>query len=203
LTNGNLVSWQQYLTDVGLAYRTVHRWLDHFDPQEQRLLSDDEYQQKEQEKQRKQMDHDRAIKHMAKERMQTGVIPADWNSDAEKAYTDMLIQEQKRKQWKEDIRRETQERESKYGNHDFSQANAATDNVKELLEELADRESKKEQLVKKMRLTGNNADHEFNSILHEYLDSLYSDSERLEACHNIIKICRAYVSEYQQKSLTL
>ena len=46
-----------------------------------------------------------------------------------------------------------------------------------------------------MRLTGDNADSAFNQMLIEYLESLDSDSQRLEACYNGIKIFKAYIRD--------
>jgi hypothetical protein len=37
-------SWGQYLEEVGLQRMTVHRWLDYYEPTEQRLLTDAEYE---------------------------------------------------------------------------------------------------------------------------------------------------------------
>ena len=35
-------TWSQYLEAVGFQRMTVHRWLEHYEPSEQRLLTDDE-----------------------------------------------------------------------------------------------------------------------------------------------------------------
>lgn len=189
-------SWGEYLSDVGLADRTVRRWLEHFDSQEQRLLTDEEYQRKEQEKQRKKMEHDRAIKDMVNQRIKENHIPADWNNEAEKEYQERLIQEQRNREWKEKIQRESEERKSSIPKYDYSEAKGNNDNIKKLLEELNSREAKREEISKKMRLTGDNAEHTFNHMLIEYLDSLNDDSQRLEACYNGIKIFKAYIREH-------
>lgn len=194
--NGTIATWSKYLEDVGLARNTVHRWLEHFDSQEQRLLTDEEYQRKEQEKQRKKMEHDRAIKNMVNQRIKENHIPADWNNEAEKEYQDRLIQEQRNREWKEKIQRESEERKSSIPKYDYSEANVNNDNIKKLLEELNSREAKREEISKKMRLTGDNAEHTFNHMLIEYLDSLNDDSQRLEACYNGIKIFKAYIREH-------
>ena len=48
--NGTRFTWLGFLSDVGLAKSTVHRWLEHYEPEEQRLLTDEEYQAKQEEK---------------------------------------------------------------------------------------------------------------------------------------------------------
>ncbi|MCF7953902.1 MAG: hypothetical protein K9K78_07490 [Spirochaetales bacterium] len=78
-------------------------------------------------------------------------------------------------------------------------------NIDELLNELSNnlgtQVEERKRFAEKARLTGDNADHRFNQLLRDYLDGLQSDGERLEACHNIIKICKSYVREYQKKSV--
>lgn len=195
-SRNNCYNWNQYLQDVGLQRMTVHRWLEHYEPTEQRLLTDEEYQRKEQEKKRKQMEHQQAIKDMVDQRIKTNFLPTDWNDEAEKAYQDRLVQEQRNREWKERIQRESEERKSSIPKYDFSEAEQSMNNMKELLDELNTREARKEELTKKMRLTGDNAEHTFNQTLIEYLDSLNSDSQRLEACYNCIKICKTYIREH-------
>ena len=48
--NGKFRGWLNYLEDCGLAKSTVYRWLDYYEPTEQRLLTDDEYEAKQQKK---------------------------------------------------------------------------------------------------------------------------------------------------------
>ena len=190
LTSGNLVSWQQYLQDVGLAYRTVHRWLEHYEPSEQRLLTDEEYQRKEQEKRRKQMEHEQAIKDRVAERLRTNAMPNDWDDESEKVYQERLAQEKKDREWRERIRLESRERERK-----TSKTQETIEEFEHLLSEFTEQTDKRKEISKKMRLTGDNADSAFNQMLIEYLESLDSDSQRLEACYNGIKIFKAYIRD--------
>jgi len=59
---------------------------------EQRLLTDEEYQRKEQEKRRKQMEHEQAIKDRVAERLRTNAMPNDWDDESEKIYQERLAQ---------------------------------------------------------------------------------------------------------------
>ena len=38
-SRNNCYNWEKYLADVGLQRMTVHRWLEHYEPTEQRLLT--------------------------------------------------------------------------------------------------------------------------------------------------------------------
>jgi hypothetical protein len=190
LPNGRIKTWDKYLQDVGLAYRTVHRWLEHYEPTEQRLLTDEEYQRKEQEKRRKQMEHEQAIKDRVAERLRTNAMPNDWDDESEKVYQERLAQEKKDREWRERIRLESRERERK-----TSKTQETIEEFEHLLSEFTEQTDKRKEISKKMRLTGDNADSAFNQMLIEYLESLDSDSQRLEACYNGIKIFKAYIRD--------
>ena len=190
LPNGRIKTWDKYLQDVGLAYRTVHRWLEYYEPSEQRLLTDEEYQRKEQEKRRKQMEHEQAIKDRVAERLRTNAMPNDWDDESEKVYQERLAQEKKDREWRERIRLESRERERK-----TSKTQETIEEFEHLLSEFTEQTDKRKEISKKMRLTGDNADSAFNQMLIEYLESLDSDSQRLEACYNGIKIFKAYIRD--------
>ena len=182
--------WIEYLADVGLQRMTVHRWLEHYEPTEQRLLTNEEYQRKEQEKRRKQMEHEQAIKDRVAERLRTNAMPNDWDDESEKVYQERLAQEKKDREWRERIRLESREREQK-----TSKTQETIEEFEQLLSEFTEQTDKRKEMSKKMRLTGDNADSAFNQMLIEYLESLDSDSQRLEACYNGIKIFKAYIRD--------
>ncbi len=189
-SRNNCYNWNQYLQDVGLQRMTVHRWLEHYEPIEQRLLTDEEYQRKEQEKRRKQMEHEQAIKDRVAERLRTNAMPNDWDDESEKIYQERLAQEKKDREWRERIRLESREREQK-----TSKTQETIEEFEHLLSEFTEQTDKRKEISKKMRLTGDNADSAFNQMLIEYLESLDSDSQRLEACYNGIKIFKAYIRD--------
>ena len=188
--NGTMKGWREYLQEVGLAKSTVHNWLEHYEPSEQRLLTDEEYQRKEQEKRRKQMEHEQAIKDRVAERLRTNAMPNDWDDESEKVYQERLAQEKKDREWRERIRLESRERERK-----TSKTQETIEEFEHLLSEFTEQTDKRKEMSKKMRLTGDNADSAFNQMLIEYLESLDSDSQRLEACYNGIKIFKAYIRD--------
>jgi hypothetical protein len=183
-------TWERYLADVGLQRMTVHRWLEHYEPSEQRLLTNEEYQRKEQEKRRKQMEHTQAVKNRVAERLRTNAMPNDWDDESEKVYQERLAQEKKDREWRERIRLESRERERK-----TSKTQETIEEFEHLLSEFTEQTDKRKEISKKMRLTGDNADSAFNQMLIEYLESLDSDSQRLEACYNGIKIFKAYIRD--------
>lgn len=143
------------------------------------------------EEQRKKMEHKQAIKDKVQDRLQHNSIPSDWNDEAEQAYQEKLRQEQKTKEWRERIRQESEMRE-----RSPRKVDEAIKDFEELLADLNVQAENRKKITEKMRLTGDNAYHEFNQMLIDYLESLTSDSQRLEACYNGIKIFKAYIRDH-------
>jgi len=189
--NGRMKTWNDYLQDVGLAYRTVHRWLEYYEPTEQRLLTDDEYQQRKQEEKRKQMEHDESVRSRVKERFETGEMPLSWGEEEEQKYQQRLEQERKTQEWRERIRTESAKREQSR-----EDVRGTFDEINDMLNRFGQQVEDRAELAEKMRLTGDNATHTFNQTLIDYLESLADDSQKLEACHNIIKIAKNYIREH-------
>ena len=137
------------------------------------------------------MEHQQAVNHKVNERLQSNTTPNDWDDEAEHVYQEKLRQQQKDNEWRERIKRESQEREQKP-----SRTQEAINEFEELLSEFNVQADKRKEIAKNMRLTGDNADHAFNQMLIDYLESLKTDSQRLEACYNGIKIFKAYIRDH-------
>lgn len=184
-------SWGQYLEEVGLQRMTVHRWLDYYEPTEQRLLTDAEYELRKEEQKRKQMAHDEAVKSRVDERIKTGRMPLSWGEEEEDKYQNRLEQERKTQEWRERIRAESAKREGARVNvrETFAEIN-------DMLDKFGQQIDNRAELAEKMRLTGDNATHTFNQTLIDYLESLPDDALKLEACYNIIKIAKNYIREH-------
>lgn len=188
-----LKTWANYLEAVGLARRTVHRWLESYDPEEQKLLTDEELEARKRETRRLEMEREQATKDKVDERIKKGYIPDDWDDEAEEAYRKRLEQTRKTEEWKKRIWTQSAEREQQH--------ESAFEEIDDLFEKMNSQIQQRVELSNKIRLTGDNAGHAFNEMLIDYLESLSSNSERLEACHNGIKIFKAYIREYQKKSV--
>ena len=191
------VTWNSYLSEVGLGYRTVHRWLEHYEPEEQRLLSDDEYKNKQTIKKRLKMKEDEANTARVRQAIKAGEKPPDWDETCEVLYHRQIKEDADRdariKKAKDDQDRIAKNREEKY---------APDLEIDELLDEAQAKYKEKTEFKEKLGLSGDNADHDFNEILRKYLATLSTDSQKIEACHNIIKICKGVVSDLQIKSVS-
>jgi hypothetical protein len=200
--NGTTVKgWREYLNDVGLAKSTVHRWLEHFDPEEQRLLTDEEHQRKENQKKRQQMEKTRAINHMVDQRITTGHMPDDWNDEAEKKYQDAIERMRIDREWKEKIKREAEERKER--------VRPSSDGIRSILDDFSEsilkineHTAKRQTFKEKIRLSQSGESDAFIDALLDYLDELDGDSRRIEACNNIIKVVRNIAAQLHHKGAT-
>ena len=198
IPNGTIAkTWSLYLEEVGLASSTVHRWLEHYEPEEQRLLSDDEYKNKQTIKKRLKMQEDEANTARVRQAIKAGEKPPDWDETCEVLYHRQIKEDADRdariKKAKDDQDRIAKNREEKY---------APDLEIDELLDEAQAKYKEKTEFKEKLGLSGDNADHDFNEILRKYLATLSTDSQKIEACHNIIKICKGVVSDLQIKSVS-
>ena len=91
-----LESWTGYLSSCGLERMTVHRWLEHYEPEEQRLLTDEEYQAKKEEKRRAEMSIRDANNSRVSQAIKTGSFPSGWNPECQRLYEDRIKEERLR-----------------------------------------------------------------------------------------------------------
>ena len=59
---------------------------------------------------------------------------------------------------------------------------------------------KRQEWKEKIRLSDGGQEDAFMDALIDYLETLADDNRRLEACNNIVKICRNIAVELQKKS---
>ena len=94
--NGKFRGWLNYLEDCGLAKSTVYRWLDYYEPTEQRLLTDDEYEAKQQKKRLEEKTAQEQTRTKVSIAYKTGKKPDDWDAKCEKAYQEKVEEERQR-----------------------------------------------------------------------------------------------------------
>lgn len=139
-----------------------------------------------------------------KEYKKTGVKPEGWRRGTddklfkEEIERDIRIHEagEAAKKWQ----KEREEREAR-AQKSRAERDSILDEGFGFINSFLEKEKGKLAFIQKIGLSGNNASHAFNDALITYLETLKSDSEKIEACHNIIKICKGVVSELQQKSI--
>ena len=74
-----------------------------------------------------------------------------------------------------------------------------TDTLKAATEAIMERDQKRNDWKDKIRLSDGGKVDSFLDALVDYLETLASDNRRIEACNNIIKICRNISVELQRE----
>jgi len=155
------------------------------------------------EAQEKQSEYKKAMIRVC-EYKKTGKKPEGWRKNTDdKLYTEEIEREKRINEAAQKGEKYKKEFEEKQDREKISrdERNSRLDGFMDTLKNGIEKEKEKIEFVKKIGLSGNNASHGFNEILINYLQTLHNDSECIEACHNIIKICKGFVNDLQKKSV--
>jgi excisionase family DNA binding protein len=126
---------------------------------------------------------------------------------AYKGYGRNKVFEEKRKS-KEEADREWQESEAKIKQArekieeiHRNQTNINTDLLFNALNEQSKEAQKRADWKEKIRLSADGMKDPFQDALMDYLNGLADDNRRIEACYNIIKICKKIANELQSMAV--
>ena len=158
-----------------------------------RQLETIEQQEKQTEEQRR--------RSMIAEYRRTGIKPDGWSGSLGRSL-DYIIQkdkenetkynEEKKKLEAERLLRAEQRKKEEQANDMFTDAlNIATD-------EIINKHKQRTEWKDKIRVSDTGKDDAFMDAIIDYLDTLPNDNRRIEACNNIIKICRNISVELQK-----
>lgn len=191
-------NWTGYLDSCGLARRTVHDWLEHYEPEEQRLLTDDEFQAKQEAKRRAEMSVKEANASMVQEAIKTGKHPNGWNAECQRMYDGKIkenkLRDERMKKWQEDIRRDDAARQSRE-----SERKAKFEDIDSLIAGISENITKRQSFKERIRISHEGKDDPFVDAIMDYLETLTDDNRRIEACYNIIKVCKGIANDLQAK----
>jgi len=199
VANATPKTWSSYCQDIGLDRSTAHRWLEHYEPQEQRLLTDDEYQLKQEEKRRAEMSIRDANNSRVNQAIKTGAIPRGWNDECQKLYDEKIkenrLRDERIKKMQDDMKRESEQRNEK-ANERYSRK----EEIDELIKNITTSVSKRAEFKERIRISHEGQNDQFIDALMDYLNELADDSRRIEACYNIIKVCKGIANDLQVKA---
>jgi hypothetical protein len=190
-------SFTDYLNEVGLAYRTVHRWLERYVPEERKLLTPEESEQRKAIENRKKQDHKTAVEKRVKVALSTGDRPEDWDDESERVYQAELQRKERTRQ----AIKEQKEREREWRKADEERKasrQARSEQLDDLLGEATAQIEKRQAFKGRIRLSQSGANDLFIDALMDYLEELPDDNRRIESCQNIIKVCRNIAAELQR-----
>ena len=197
VTNVTRLTWQGYLSACGLERRTVHRWLEHYEPEEQRLLTDEEYQAKQEEKRRAEMSIRDANNSRVSQAIKTGSFPSGWNPECQRLYEDRIKEERLRderiRKMQEEMQKGAEERKCRE-----DERKARVEEIDELVKGITENFTRRQVFKERIRISHDGKDDPFLDAILDYLDELEDDNRRIEACYNIIKTCKGIAVDLQR-----
>lgn len=135
---------------------------------------------------------------MIAEFRKTGRKPDGWDrsfdyiiqKDKENEIRQEEFRKQREQERQENIRKREQE---KLSNNIFTQT------LDSAVNDLFSKTNERREWQEKIRLSDSGKEDSFMSAIVEYLNTLSDDNRRIEACYNIIKICKNISIELQRK----
>jgi len=200
LGHGNFLSWVETLP---LSVKTIQNYMQLHSYKDKCVnvtnLSDAYKQIESLEAQKKLSEEERKRKLIAEYR-KTGIKPEGWDRSL-----DHFIKKDKEYQEKqaERVKAEFEQREkNKLNREKENKANDLfSDALKNATEDFLKKDSEKKEWQDKIRLSDSAKEDSFMDALLEYLNTLDDDNRKIEACYNIIKLCKGVANELQRKNL--
>lgn len=204
LTNDSkLNSFIGYLGYVGLLERTAYRWLERYIPEENKLITYEELSEKKRAEARIKLSEEERNRDMIAEYRKTGVKPSGWTAKLDKSVkdTDEHLAKIKEQHLKDESDREQRANEYKDAHtYKLNGKNDALFNnaLKLAADSFVAKSQEREDWKEKIRLSDGGKEDAFMDAIIDYMETLENDSRRIEACNNIIKICRNISVELQR-----
>lgn len=149
-----------------------------------------EHQEKQTEQERK--------RQLISEYRKTGIKPDSWDRALDYEYEK---QEKERIKREEEIARQEDERKKRA--NERAERDHAEDLFHETLfnatDEIINESKKRNEWKEKIRLSDSGKEDAFQNAIIDYLETLENDNRKIEACQNIIKICRNISVKLQRK----
>jgi hypothetical protein len=199
--NDGFVEWLK--ANVSFSHQTAYKYISLFNYKEQSTgagnLTEAYKLIETLEAQKKQTEAQKASRRVAEYR-KTGKKPEGWRQHTD----DKLAQEEEErdKRIEEAFQKKRDEAEAKQRQEvERVRLEAETDTTLQFLNKVAEAVKKRAQFKEAIRLSADGMEDPFQDALIDYLETLENDNRRIEACHNIIKICKRITSELQAKSV--
>lgn len=194
-----LKTFEAYLESAGLAKRTAYNWLERYIPEEQKLLTYEEFIAKKESARIERLsknDRDRAL---IAEYRKTKVKPTGWTAELDKRFNIKEDEENSKKQQERiDKYKEEQNKNSAKNNFTNTEKIFSTDILNQAANMFIAQTEKRTAWKEKIRLSADGKDDAFMDAIIDYMETLENDTRRIEACNNIIKICRNISVELQK-----
>jgi hypothetical protein len=220
-----LNTFESYLAAAGLPRRTAYNWLERYIPEENKLLTYEEFTEKKEADRLAKMSQEERERSLRAEYRKTGIPPAGWTPELEQSEKEnqaALVKQQERiDEYKREQNRKSEEEKKRResimngtSGPGSPAASPSTDdpkrdyyyNLGKISDEMLKNASttrathfnKRQEWKEKIRLSSGGKEDAFMDAIIEYLETLPDDNRRIEACNNIIKICRNISVELQR-----
>ena len=120
---------------------------------------------------------------MIRERLKTGVIPNGWDSAYDEDYDRRLKSDQPFVKLKDGFEWPKKDAEPE-------KQRITSEQLKEAADLFIEKQNRIDDFKERIKLSDSGKDDAFIDAIMEYLDGLENDNRRIEACNNIIKVCR-------------
>lgn len=195
-----LNTFESYTEYIGLPKRTANSWLERYVPEQNKLLSFEEFQEKKQLQEIKKQSAEEQFRSILMEYRKTGKKLEGWTDRHEK----IIIQDAKNEEIaKENAKkvREQMQRENEEKQQERQRSKIVNEAMDYATENLFNQINKRREWQDKIRLSDSGKEDSFNQAIVDYMETLPDDNRRIEACNNIIKICRNISVELQRKKI--
>lgn len=197
--HGLFLSWLNQYLDI--SERTAQRYMQLFSYRDKTdKLADlqEAYKQIETIEAQEKQSKEEVNRGMIAEYRKTGVKPSGWNRSLD--YIIKKDSENIEKQ-KERVNNEFKEREVNKKLRANNTKDFLTSALGEATDKLLSKHKERMDWKEKIRLSDGGKDDAFMDAIIDYMETLENDNRRIEACNNIIKICRNISVELQKKDL--
>lgn len=202
VTDGTkLNSFNDFLEYIGLYKQKAYRWLERYIPEEHKLLTYEEFSEKKAAEVRTKLSEEERNRAIIAEYRKTGKKVSGWSSyHEERVKRDdaaFISQQQRINNLKQEQNKKSEESKATFDKAEKI-STEARDTLKMAADIFSTKHKERESWKEKLRLSGDNKDSAFMDAIIDYMETLENDNRRIEACNNIIKICRNISVELQK-----
>jgi len=189
-------NWSGYCKDIGLPRSTAHTWLERYIPEEHKLLTVEELETKKQQeerakKQASQSEYQKSM-DMVREYRKTKKKPAGWTSKEEAILKEDNARDERIKNMQRELLEESKKREAEKVDY-----KKITDDLSQMTNDFFQKIEKRQTFKESIRISHEGKEDPFVDAIMDYLETLADDNRRVEACYNIIKVCKGIANQLQ------
>lgn len=138
--------------------------------------------------------------NLIRQYIKTGEKPDGWDRSLDYEYKKRIDAEAFQQRKKEAFEKQQAEYKKRWGKKQDEKSDINFDSLKQAADIFIEHSQKRTDFKNKIRLSDIGKDDPFVDAILDYLAELENDTRRIEACNNIIKVCRNICIGLQSKS---